>query len=212
MKYDKPLIAGVLGAISTIAGQVITRGLVSTGIGKYSVYQLISLIVTINRPHEFIGLINNFIIGGFFGVVFYYSLILLGRDYLFLKAICASLFFWILSEIIFTSAIEGRYIDVRPFSDYYVHLIGATSYGATMGWLFKRYLFARDKHEEERQSNEKSYHSSEMLASPACKHCPDENENRFEKILNRHDKLLIRAIRDGKETKKCSFLSRSKFW
>lgn len=149
MKYDKPLVAAAIGAASTIVGQVVTRGLVSFGIGKYSVYQLISFIVTINRPHEFIGMINNFIIGGFYGIVFYYSLMLLGRDHLILKAIGASLFFWIFSELIFTAVIEGRYIDIRPFSDYYVHLVGATAYGATMGWLFKRYLFNRDKHEEE---------------------------------------------------------------
>jgi hypothetical protein len=149
MKYDKPLVAAAIGAASTVAGEVVTRGLVSFGIGKYSVYQLISFIVTVNRPHEFIGMINNLIFGGFYGIVFYYSLMLLGRDHLVLKAIDASLFFWIVSELIFSSTIEGRYIDVRPFADYYVHLSGATAYGATMWWLFKRYLFICNKPEEE---------------------------------------------------------------
>lgn len=141
MKYDKPLVAGVIGAASTITGEVVTRALILFGFGKYSVYQLISLTITLNRPTKIIGLIVNCIIGSFIGIAFYYALNIIGRDYLAVKSIAVSLFFWFLSEMIFTATIEGRFIDLRPISDYYVHLFGATAYGTTVGMLFKTSLF-----------------------------------------------------------------------
>jgi len=115
--------------------------LISLDIGKYSIYQLISLIVTINRPTEGIGFIVNCIIGSFFGIVLYYALSRAGQDYLIVKSFGASLLFWALAELIFTSTIEGRFIDIRPISDYYTHLAGASSYGITVGLMFKAYLF-----------------------------------------------------------------------
>ncbi|VBB09043.1 Hypothetical protein LUCI_4329 [Lucifera butyrica] len=141
MKHNKPLTAGILGAVSTITGEVVTKFLTWLGFGKYSIYQLISMTVTLNRPTEIIGLIVNFILGGFIGIAFYYSLILIGRDYLVLKSTAVSLFFWFLAEIIFTAIIEGHFIAIRPISDYYVHLSGAIAYGVTVGLLFKVYIF-----------------------------------------------------------------------
>lgn len=141
LKCDKPLIASVLGALSTIAGEFVTQSLLWMGFGKYSIYQLISMTITLNRPTEIIGLIVNFILGGFIGSAFYYAIKTIGQDYLVVKSIAVSLFFWFLSEMIFTATIEGHFIDIRPISDYYVHLIGATAYGTTVGLLFKTYLF-----------------------------------------------------------------------
>lgn len=145
MKYDKPLIACSIGAISTIISEIITQSFVLSGIGKYSIYQLISLVITINRPTEIIGMIVNFIIGGFLGVVFYYALGIIGADYLVIKSFAASLIFWFFSEMIFTAVIEGRYIEVRPVIDYYIHLAGASCYGIAVGLLFEKYLFQNAK-------------------------------------------------------------------
>ena len=50
MKYDKPLVAALIGALSTIPAEILTRAFVSFGIGQYSVYQLDSLLITQNRP------------------------------------------------------------------------------------------------------------------------------------------------------------------
>jgi ABC-type uncharacterized transport system permease subunit len=141
LKYDKPLIATIIGAASTITGEILTRVLLSLGIGKYSLYELISFIVTINRPSEIVGLIMSCIIGGVISVVFYYALEKLGQDYLILKGTFISLVFFALAEVIFTATIEGKYINIRPMEDYYIHIFAALGFGLTLGFLFEKYLF-----------------------------------------------------------------------
>ncbi|CQR73764.1 hypothetical protein SOV_32480 [Sporomusa ovata DSM 2662] len=204
MKYDKPLIAGVIGAASTIIGEVVTRGLTMLGFGEYSIYQLISLVITFNRPTLIIGFIVDCIAGGFIGIILYYALIILERDYLVVKGVATSLFFWFGAEMIFTSTIEGRFIPLRPISDYYVHLIGATAYGVTMGLLFKTYLF----HARSRQVNDES---NLIFATPAFKHCPTESNEHLKELVEKHEQLLTQIIHERKENKR-SFWSRFKFW
>ncbi len=141
MKYDKPLVAALLGALATIPYELYTRLLVSLGFGKYSVYQLNSLVITINRPTAIIGIVSTFITGGLIGVVFYYSLKKLGTDFVVIKGLAAGLFGWVFTETIFTWLIEGpRLIQPRPMSDYYLEISGAAIFGLTLGLLFKRYL------------------------------------------------------------------------
>lgn len=141
MNSDDILTAGVLGAVSTITGEIVSRILLSFGIGKHSLYELTSYLVTINRPSVPMGLIVSCIIGGVIGSVFYYALGRLGTDRLVVKAVAASLCAWLLAETIITATIEGHFIDIRPISDYYVHLSAALVYGATLGLLFKTFLF-----------------------------------------------------------------------
>ncbi|HCF51170.1 MAG TPA: hypothetical protein DER60_12865 [Syntrophomonas sp.] len=140
MNNDKPLIAALLGALSTMPGEIFTRLLVSFGIGQYSIYQLDSLFVTFDRPTVIIGVIVNIIFGGFIGTVFYYLLQKLGQDYLILKGLTIGLLSWVLTELLFTSTIEGKYIPIRSLSDYYIHISGAVVFGVTLGLLFKKYL------------------------------------------------------------------------
>lgn len=140
MKPDKPLIAAVISAASTVVGELMTRACLMVGIGKYSMYELHSLLVTINRPSEAMGVIVGLVVGGFSGIVFYYALVLIGWDYLVAKSIGFSVLCWVMAELIFTATIEGHFIDIRPITDYYVHLFGAIGYGATTGILFKAYL------------------------------------------------------------------------
>lgn len=140
MDYDKPLIAALIGALSTIPAEIITRALVLIDIAKYSVYQLDSLLITFTRPITVIGLIIDFIIGGFAATFFYYALKKIGRDYLVIKSTSFGLLTWILKELVFTSTIEGQFIEIRPINDYYVHIFGALIYGITLGFLLKKYL------------------------------------------------------------------------
>jgi len=143
LKYDKPLIAVLIGALSTIPGEMATRALVFLGIGKYSIYQLDSLLITFNRPTTIIGLVVNFIVGGLIAVLLYYALNKLGEDYLVLKSVAAGLLFWFVFELIFTATVEGKFIEIRPVSDYYIHLLATIVYGITMGLLFNKYLSKR---------------------------------------------------------------------
>lgn len=140
MKYNKPLIAALIGALSSIPGEIVTQLFVFLGIGKYSIYQLDSLLITFNRPTEIIGLMVNFIVGSLIGVFFYYALEKLGQDYLVLKGIVISSIFWMLTEFMFTLTVEGKYIDIRPINDYYIHILGAIVFGISLGFLFERYL------------------------------------------------------------------------
>lgn len=143
MKYDKPLVAVVIGALSTIPGEIFTRVLLFLGIAKYSVYQLDSLLVTFTRPTAMIGLIVNFILGGFISILFYYAIKKLGQDYLVFKGIAVGLLFWAVTELLFTSTVEGRFFPLRPLSDYYVHISAAVIFGITLGLLFNKYLFKK---------------------------------------------------------------------
>ena len=141
MNYDKPLVAAIIGAVSSIPGEIVSRLMLYYGIGKYSTYQLDSLIITFNRPNEILGLILNFILGGVIGIIFYYSIQKLGQDYLVYKSIFVGLLASSVNEFLITALIEGKYIEIRPISDYYVHIVAALIFGFTLGILFKRYLF-----------------------------------------------------------------------
>ncbi|MHB8156730.1 MAG: hypothetical protein ACYDEQ_04995 [Desulfocucumaceae bacterium] len=141
MKYDKPLVAAGIGALSTIPYEIITRILVYTGIGKYSLYQLDSLVVTIYRPTAVVGVIVSTVVGGTGAVLFYYGLKKLGTDYLILKSILISLLYWLTLEFIFALAFEDKVIPIRPVADYYSHMSGSLVFGTTLGLLFQRVLF-----------------------------------------------------------------------
>jgi H+/Cl- antiporter ClcA len=141
LQYDKPLIAAAMGALSTIPAEIISRILLFSGIGKYSIYQLDSLLITFNRPNEFLGFYLNGIIGGIVGIAFYYSIKFLGEDYLVYKSIFVGLLASALSELLITALIEGKYIEIRPIGDYFLHIISAMIFGLTLGILFNKYLF-----------------------------------------------------------------------
>jgi len=140
LKYDKPLVAALIGFASTIPYEIFTRILLLFGMGKYSLYQLDSLVVTINRPSTTMGLIVSFAVGGVLGVILYYALEKVGTDYIVVKATFLSVFVWVILELIFTSVIEGKTIDIRPMSDYYSKMFGSIAFGVTQGWLLKKFL------------------------------------------------------------------------
>ncbi|MDR3563257.1 MAG: hypothetical protein P4N59_17745 [Negativicutes bacterium] len=141
MKYDKPLVAGFFGALATVASEIVTQALVYWGIGKYSIYELDSLLITFNRPSIIMGFVVNIIAGGAIAILFYYGLSKLGQDYLVFKGAAFGLLGWGIFELILTATVEGHFFAIRPMSDYYVHLVGTIVFGITLGLLFEKYLF-----------------------------------------------------------------------
>lgn len=142
MKFDKPTLAILMGAFATIPYEIFTRILVNLGVAKYSVYQLSSLMITLNRPNTLLGTITSIILGGTISLVFYSVIKILGRDHLIIKSIAISLFSWLVLEVFFMWLIEGRdLIPHRPIQDYYSELFGAIIFGITLGLLFHNYLF-----------------------------------------------------------------------
>ncbi|MBL4938571.1 hypothetical protein JK636_22970 [Clostridium sp. YIM B02515] len=143
MKNDKLLLTSFIGIVSTIPAEIISHLFVYFGFGKYSIYQLASLLITFNRPNFIIGLIVDFIIGGVIANLICYSLEKLGSEYLIIKAIMASFLSWLVCELAFTFSIEGRYFDLRPIGDYYNNILCAGIFGITLGLLFKKFLFRK---------------------------------------------------------------------
>lgn len=141
MKYDKPILALFFGALSTIPYEIFLRVLVYFGFAKYSVYQLNSFMITLDRPNAILGAVTAMILSSLIALVFYYALNKIGHDYLMIKSIAISLFNWLILEVIFTSLIEGRgLIPYRPINDYYSELFGAIVFGIILWLLFRNYL------------------------------------------------------------------------
>lgn len=140
MDYDKPLNALFLGVIATIPYEIFTRVMVSLGFGKYTVYQLSSLTVTLNRPTAGIGIVTSSIVGGISAFILYRSLKKLDSDYIIIKGLITGIISWVVTELIYTWLIEGRGFANRPVSDYYLELAGAVLFGITLGLLFQRFI------------------------------------------------------------------------
>ena len=141
MDYDKPLLVMLLGVISTIPYEIFTRMLLSLGIGKYSVYQLSSLIVTLDRPTAIMGALITSIVAGVIAMVFYHSTKIIGSDYIVVKGLVTGLLSWVITEFVFTWQIEGpKVIQHRPVGDYYLEASGATIFGIILGLLFRWFI------------------------------------------------------------------------
>lgn len=142
MKPNKPLVALLIGVLATIPQEIYTWFLrYFLGIGDYSVYELNSLIITLNRPNAILGLVSTGIVGGIVSILLYYSLNRIGPDYIILKSIVAGVISWVISETIFTWLLEGpRLMHARSISDYFLQLTGAFVYGVILGLLYKRYI------------------------------------------------------------------------
>lgn len=141
MRFDKPLTAFIMGALATIPQEIYTWILLNLGVGKYSVYQLNSLVITINRPNEVLGIISTLLTGGIISVILYYLLSKIGTDYIILKGLTTGLLSWIFTEAIFTWLLEGpKLIQYRPISDYFLQLSGSVVFGIVLGFLYKKYI------------------------------------------------------------------------
>jgi len=143
VRFDKPLVAFLIGALATIPQEIYTWILLNLGVGRYSVYQLNSLVITINRPNEVLGILSTFLTGGVISVILYYLLNRIGTDYIVLKSLSTGLLSWIFTEAIFTWLLEGPgLIQHRPISDYFLQSSGSAVFGLVLGFLYKKYLVA----------------------------------------------------------------------
>ena len=137
------LIAGAISAISTLVAEIVSWVFKYLGIGKNSLYQINSLIITGNRPSFLMGLILNVIIGANLGAIIYLILKKWGHRYTIIISIMCALIMWFIWEIVFTINFEGTVISRRPIIGYYDHLICSLVYGASMGLMLKRFIFSK---------------------------------------------------------------------
>lgn len=143
MKRDELLIAAIIGGLSTIAGEIVTKILVMFHFGTYAVFELNSLILTNNRPSMFMGFLINFIIGGHVAVLLYLSFKKLGSDHLVIKCTFCSMLLWLAFETAFTALIEDKYIPMRPVIDHYAHALGTAAFGLSVGVFLRVFLFKK---------------------------------------------------------------------
>ncbi|WP_310367313.1 hypothetical protein [Neobacillus drentensis] len=141
MIQDRMLRIGILGVLSTIPGEIASRIFVHFGFGKFGIYELSSLIITFNRPVFTIGLMVDFLVSSVFAVLLYFIFEKFGSCHLVIKTTVGSLFAWLICELLFTTLIEGKYIDIRPINDYYSHIFSTIIFGITLGLLLKKFIF-----------------------------------------------------------------------
>ena len=142
MKIDKPTTALLFGVLSTITYEILTKVLKLLGYAKYSVFELSSLMITLNRPNALLGSIISTLLGGSIAILFYNTIIKwLGWENLIIKSVWINLLSWVLLEGLFMWLIEGRnLIPLRPISDYYSHCFSAIIFGIILGLLYQKYL------------------------------------------------------------------------
>lgn len=146
MKSDKMLVAGLCGVIAVILHEIFGRILIFFGIGKYSVFQLSSFVITIDRPSGTIGLVTASLVAITIALLYYVALKISGFNYVMIKGIFAGLFGWVFCELIYTWLVEGPgLIPLRPMSDYYLQIGGAGVFGLILGFLFQKFIVAPEK-------------------------------------------------------------------
>lgn len=146
MKEDTILVAGLIGVISTVVAEVVTQIFKLIGVTNNSLFELSSMVITLNRPSIVIGLFVSGSVGGFLSILLYFAFEKFGSQHLLMKCIGISIIMWVVLEMVFTFSIEARLIKERPISAYYGHLVGAIIFGLVEGVLFKRNLFIESTH------------------------------------------------------------------
>lgn len=110
MKSDKMLVAGLCGVIAVILHEIFGRILIFFGIGKYSVFQLSSFVITIDRPSGTIGLVTASLVAITIALLYYVALKIFGFNYVMIKGIFAGLFGWVFKDQVF----YGILIETSP--------------------------------------------------------------------------------------------------
>ncbi|HHT05940.1 MAG TPA: hypothetical protein GXZ97_06695 [Hydrogenispora sp.] len=142
MKIDKTTTSIIVGALSTIPYEILTTVLKLLGYARYSVYELSSLMITLNRPHMLLGAFLSMTLGASIALILYKIAVeCFGWENLIFKSVFLNLQCWILLEGLFMWLIEGRnLIPFRPISDYYSHLFSVIIFGVILGLLFRKYI------------------------------------------------------------------------
>jgi hypothetical protein len=140
---DKLLIAGAIGIASTVLGEIGSWILLSLGLGKYSVYQLNSLIVTFNKPSILIGFILNILVGGIIGASVYLTVKKWGHKHIIMVSLLYTLISWLCLEVTFNAVVDKNVITSLLMAGYYNSLINAIVHAIFKGFMIKHFLFSK---------------------------------------------------------------------
>ena len=140
MKFNRPIAAAALGALATLAGELLSLAFVWAGVVETDSYRIDSLLITFNEQCLFLGFVANFITGGAIAVLLNWALSRYGADWVVSKAIAATLAGWFLLRLYATAFLESQGAIAPPLAQYYVHLAGAVATGVALGLLLKGLL------------------------------------------------------------------------
>lgn len=138
MKYNKPLIAVLIGAVSTIPYEIFMLIIKFVGLTKHSIFEFSSMMF-ISKGSWWLGVLSAPATGGMAGLVLYELIRVIGYDYLPIKGALVWMTMWALIDIIFATLGKNTIMD-QPLSGHFMHALGAGMAGSIMGYLMVKYL------------------------------------------------------------------------
>jgi hypothetical protein len=143
MYSNRQLLAGVLGALSTIVGELFTCLLVYLKFGLLDLYRFHSLFLTLDEPSLVLGAIISLLIGSSMAAFLYQCHEKHGTNGIIIRSLFTALLVWLFLEAVFTIFFTGLLDLSRPMNEHYVYLIGMAATGLTLGILLKTLVFKK---------------------------------------------------------------------
>ncbi len=141
MKYDKPLLAILIGIIIVIPLEVLTQIFKSFNLTPFSIFELTSMMF-IKPGNWFLGILSTTSLGALATVFLYYLTKRIGVDYLPIKGAIVGMITWALVIVIFSTLGKNPNMS-QPVASHFFHAFGAALAGALAGFLMKRYLLVK---------------------------------------------------------------------
>ncbi len=138
---DKIITAGIIGIVSTIVGEICSWIFIYFGIGKYSTYQINSLIVTYDKPSAMVGFFLNLLFGGIIGAAVYLTANKWGNRHVMLISLAYTLVAWMVIEIVFNGVVYKSIIEARELSGYYGQYISAVIHAVAKAIMLNHFIY-----------------------------------------------------------------------
>lgn len=138
MKYDKPLLAALIGIIAIIPYEAISLIAKYLGWTTLSVFEMNSKIFD-RHGSWMVGALTTLLTSAVVVFIFYELLRVIGVDYMILKGIAAAMTSWLIFEAILHMV---RGATGEPVSGHFIHALGAAVSGFVIGYMFKRFLIS----------------------------------------------------------------------
>lgn len=143
MKYDKPLIAMLIGVIVVIPLEFLTQIFKHLNITTISIFEFTSMMF-IWEGNWLIGALSTPVVGALATFTLYHLTKIIGTDFLLFKGAIIGMFTWAIIDVIFGTLGKNNNID-QPILGHFAHASGAALAGVIAGFLMNKYLFNRQK-------------------------------------------------------------------
>lgn len=145
MRFDNYVKASFIGALSTVATELVSLILRWVGILDFDIYSYNSRWISMDRPEWPLGMIIHFIVGGTSAFLLYWFLEKVSSRNVIIKAIGVNLVGWLVLRLFSVAFIEGRISDIRSFDKYYWNMALSVVNGLVQGILLWRIVLREPK-------------------------------------------------------------------